>query len=220
MPQNRLRRLAQGYAGALTTYVTPVETAERAEGQLTTSTLGRLNRFRLSVLTLCAVFAVGLGCTSVAAAAPPSREPVDLPTEPFALTDTEKNSPCSFPVSLQVITNKEVKTTFVRRGGVTVTSTTGSLKVRFINTATVPNKTIDRNISGPIFTTTNSDGSTSQKTAGLGLWVFDPGVAPEFPSRLVITSGKTESIIGPEEGAFRFISRHGSFEDICAALAP
>jgi hypothetical protein len=118
---------------------------------------------------------------------------------------------------LEITTNKKILTTFTRRNGVASIHTTGALKVRLTNTAT--GKVIDRNISGPILATVNSDGSLTQKGAGPALWVFDPGVAEEFPSRLVITKGKTESVLGPGT-AFRFISRQGSFEDICGALAP
>jgi hypothetical protein len=152
----------------------------------------------------------------VANAAPPTREPNALPTEPFIFTDTLGNNPCSFPVLLEITTNKEILTTFTRQSGVTSIHTTGALKVRLTNTAA--NKTIERNISGPILATENGDGSLSQKGTGPALWVFDPGVAPELP-RLVIIKGKTESLLGPGT-AFTFISRRGSYEDICAALAP
>jgi hypothetical protein len=152
---------------------------------------------------------------SPAAADQPERQPNELPTEFNPFTDTA----CEFPVNLRLTANKETITTFAEKNGVTAIHTTGALKARFTNAET--KKTIDRNISGPILatTTTNSDGSTitTQKTTGLTLWLFDEGVAPEFPSRLVITRGKTESVIGPGT-AFTFIGHQGSFEDICAAL--
>ena len=164
--------------------------------------------------------AVGLILISLAPglanAVPPTREPNELPTEPFIFTNTLDGDPCSFPVLLEITTNKEILTTFTRQSGVTSIHTTGALKVRLTNTVT--GKTIDRNISGPILATENSDGSLSQKGTGPALWVFDPGVAPELP-RLVIIKGKTESILGPGT-AFTFISRQGTYEDICAALAP
>ena len=177
----------------------------------------RLNKWR--PLASWVGMAVGLILISlapgVANAVPPTREPNALPTEPFIFTDTLGNNPCSFPVLLEITTNKEILTTFTRRSGVTSIHTTGALKVRLTNTAT--GKMIDRNISGPILATVNSDGSLTQKGTGPALWVFDPGVAPELP-RLVITHGKTESVLGPGT-AFTFISRQGSYEDICAALA-
>jgi hypothetical protein len=117
---------------------------------------------------------------------------------------------------VEITTNKETLTTFTRRDGVISINTTGALKVTLTNTAT--NQSIDRNISGPILATVNSDGSIAQKGTGPALWVFDPGVAPELP-RMIITKGQTESVLGPGN-AFRFISRQGSYEDICAALAP
>jgi hypothetical protein len=164
--------------------------------------------------------AVGLILISLtpglANAVPPTRQPNPLPTDPFIFTDTLGNNPCSFPVLLEITTNKEIVTTFTRQSGVTSIHTTGALKVQLTNTVT--NKMIDRNISGPILATKNSDGSLTQKGAGPALWVFDPGVASDLP-RLVIIKGKTESILGPGT-AFTFVSRQGTYEDICAALAP
>jgi hypothetical protein len=172
---------------------------------------------RLMFTTLCTVLGVGLGFTSGAAADPPTREPIELPTEPFIFTDTLGNNPCGFPVLLEITTNKEIVSTFTRRSGATSIHTTGALKVRLTNTVT--GKTIDRNISGPILATVNSDGSLTQIGVGPALWAFDPDVALELP-RLVITKGRTESILGPGSGAFRFISVRGAYEDICATLAP
>jgi hypothetical protein len=143
----------------------------------------------------------------LANAAPPTREP-NTQSSPIPL-----GSPCGFPVVLDIDTNKEILTTFTRSGVISV-HTTGTLKVHL---TTDTGETIDRNISGPIFTTENSDGSITQKTTGLTLWVFDPEVAPDLP-RLVITHGKTESVFS-SDGDFTFISQQGSYEDICAALA-
>ena len=171
--------------------------------------------FRTTFLAFCAVLALGLGSASVASADPPTREPISLPTEPFLFTDTLGNNPCGFPVLLAITTNKEIVTTFTQRSGVTSIHTTGALKVRLTNTVT--GESIDRNISGPILATVNGDGSTTQHGAGLALWVFDPGVAPDLP-RLTIVKGKTVSVLGPGT-AFEFISRTGSYEDICATLA-
>jgi ribosomal protein S28E/S33 len=174
----------------------------------------RLQSLRITFVTLCTVLVAGLGFTSVAAAEPPTRQPFELPTEPFPFQDEEGNDPCGFPVLLEVITNKQTVTTFTRRG---VTSFTGPLKVRLINTAP-GGRTIERNISGPTRRTENSDGSVTQVTAGPGLWAFEPEIARELP-RMAITKGRTVSVIGPEEGEFTFISQQGSVEDICAALA-
>lgn len=180
------------------------------------SRLRRSSGLRLMFVTVCTVLGVALGFTSIAAADPPTRQPNPLPTDPFIFTDTLGNNPCSFPVLLQITTNKEILSTYTRQNGVTSIHTTGALKVRLTNTVT--GKTIDRNISGPILATLNSDGSLTQIGAGPALWVFDPGVAPELP-RLVITKGRTESILGPGT-AFRLISVRGAYEDICATLAP
>jgi hypothetical protein len=174
----------------------------------------RSNGFPLTLVIL--VLVVGLGFTSGAAAAPPTRQPNLLPPEPFIFTDTLGNNPCSFPVLLEITVNKEVLTTFTRRSGVTSIHTTGALKVELTNTVT--GESIQRNISGPILATVNSDGSLTQIGVGPALWVFDPGVATELP-RLVITRGRSVSILGPGT-AFQFISLQGTYEDICASLAP
>ena len=183
---------------------------------MNSSRVRRSNGLPLTLVTLCTVLVVGLGFTSVAAADPPTREPNPLPTEPFVLTDTLGNNPCGFPVLLEITVNKEVLTTFTRQSGVTSIHTTGALKVELTNTDT--GTSIQRNISGPILATVNPDGSTTQLGVGSQLWVFDPGEAPELP-RLTITYGRAESTFGPGS-AFTFISLQGTYEDICAALAP
>ena len=182
---------------------------------MSNSNANRWRSLRPTILALCALLLVGPGSASVAAADPPTREPISLPTEPFVFTDTLGNNPCDFPVLLAITTNKELVTTFTRRSGVTSIDTTGALKVTLTNTVT--NESIDRNISGPILATVNADGSRTQKGTGPALWVFDPGVAPELP-RLVIVKGKSVSILGPGS-AFTFVSRTGTYEDICATLA-
>lgn len=171
---------------------------------------------RVALVLLSGLVVAGSGPTQLASAVPPTREPLALPTEPFLFTDTRGGNPCSFPVLLHVTTNKQVVTSFTRRNGVTSVHTTGALKVTLTNEAT--GESLARNISGPIFTSEQSDGSILQKGAGPALWVLDPGVAPELP-RLVILKGKSVSVIGPERGAFRFLSRQGPAEDLCAALA-
>lgn len=193
-----------------------IATDANEEQQLNSSRVRRSNGLPLTLVILCTVLLVGLGLTSVAAAVPPDRQPNVLPTEPFLLTDTLDNNPCGFPVLLEITTNKEVVTTFTRQSGVTSIHTTGALKVELTNNAT--GKSIQRNISGPILVTVNPDGSLTQIGVGPQLWVFDPGVAPELP-RLALTSGRAESILGPGT-AFRFISLRGTYEDLCAALAP
>ena len=138
---------------------------------------------------------------------PPSRQ---------RLVYLNRDEPFSLDPAL-VSTNKEINTTHTRKNGVTTIQTTGALKVRLTNT--VSGKAIDRNISGPIHSTVNSDGSITQKGTGPALWVLDPEVAPGLP-RLIISKGKTESVLGPQQGAFRFITPpQSSFENLCAALA-
>ena len=73
----------------------------------------------------CAVLALS-AVSSAALAAPPEREPLELPlgtTVPF--TATLGNDPCGFEVTLIVLTNDITTTTFTRRDGTTVASATG-----------------------------------------------------------------------------------------------
>ena len=169
---------------------------------------------RLVAIPLIGLFVFGL--TTAAAADPPTREPVDFPTAPFVLTDTEGNHPCGFRVELAVLTNKEVATTFVRKDGTTSIHITGSLKVRLTNLA-APGTTVDLNISGPTHLTEHDDGSVTQIALGRALWTFDPGIAPDLP-RLALISGRTVSMFDPA-GAFSLLSVSGHVEDLCAVLA-
>jgi hypothetical protein len=169
-----------------------------------------------TIVPLCIALVLVFGIASTAAADPPTRTPNPLPTDPFIFTDTLGNHPCGFQVLLTIKVNKEILTTFTRQSGVTSIHTSGALKVRLTNTST--GKSVDQNISGPIHATANADGSLTQIGLGAALWVFDPGVAPDLP-RLVVISGRTESILGPGN-AFTFISWQGHYEDMCAALAP
>jgi hypothetical protein len=124
---------------------------------------------------------------------------------------------------MDVTTNKEVVTTFSQHGAATTSHVSGALTVRLtrLNSDLTPtSSTIVRNISGPYSDTKNPDGSTTQIAVGPELWVFDPlPIAPGLP-RLTITTGRTVSVFGPAVGQFKFISLAGTFEDVCAALAP
>jgi hypothetical protein len=180
--------------------------------QMKTQSSPGSNRFRSTIVMLCAVPAFLLGATSLAAGAPPTRQPNVIPT-PFVITDTQGNNPCSFPVQVNVTTNKEVVTTFAQKGSATSVHISGALMVQLTNMTT--GASIDRNISGPTHLTYNADGSITQIALGQQLWVFDPGVAPDLP-RLVVISGRTVSLFNP---GFALLSRTGAYEDICAALA-
>ena len=174
------------------------------------------NRVRWTCVSLCTVLVALFGITSIAIATPPTREDSQLPIGiPFIFQDTLGNNPCGFAVEVIITANKEVITTFTRQNGVTSINTTGVLKVQLRNTVT--DESIDRNISGAILGTLNADGSITQSGPGPSLWVFDPGVAPDLP-RLAVISGRTVSILGPGT-AFTFVSRRGTYEDLCTTLA-
>jgi hypothetical protein len=180
---------------------------------------------RHSTLQLLASSAAVVGLSSLlltpglANAAPPERQPVLLTD--FVLKDApqpEGKDPCGFEVHVHVVKNGEILTSFTQSG---VSLITGALKVRLTRLTTLggaTTSTIERNISGPTFVTENADGSVTQRTAGPGLWAFEPGKAPDLP-RAAITTGRTESVFSPQ-GDFSFISLQGIVEDVCAALAP
>ena len=173
---------------------------------------GRHNRLRPLASAGAAIGLSSILLTpGFANAAPPERSPVSLPAE-FFLTDAQGNDPCGFRVQVDVIKTGETLTLFAQSG---VSHITGALKVRL---TALGGPAIERNISGPTFLTEEADGSVIQKTAGPGLWAFEPGKAPGLP-RMAITKGRTESVFSPR-GDFSFISRQGTVEDVCAALAP
>jgi hypothetical protein len=172
------------------------------------------NRVRLVFVALPLLMLFLFGLVPTASADPPIRTPIVI-LSPFILQDTRGNDPCGFQVQLDVLTNKEVVTTFVRKNGTSFIQVTGALKVRLTNLST--GKSIDINISGPIRFVPNADGSVTQIGPGPQLFVFDPGVAPDLP-RLVLTSGRTVSMFDPE-GNFSLLSVQGHVEDLCALLA-
>jgi hypothetical protein len=166
----------------------------------------------------CAVLALA-ALSSAALAAPPERVPLDLPPgTTFPFTDTLGNDPCGFEVTLTVLTNNVTTTTSDRRDGTTVTSSTGALKVRLTNSET--GQSVERNISGPVRSTQELDGTVRQVTGGRGLFAFDPDVAPGLP-RLVIVRGRTTSTFtGPSTApVFTLDSQAGQVEDLCATLS-
>ena len=152
------------------------------------------------------------GIATSATARPPERNPVDLPPgTSFTLTDTLGGNPCGFEVQLQVVSNKEVMTTFAQKAGTTSIHVTGTLKVRLTTDA---GRSADLNISGPTHLTLNPDGSVTQVALGRALWVFDPRVGPGLP-RLAVISGRTVSTFDP---GFALESVAGHVEDMCSAL--
>ena len=153
-----------------------------------------------------------LGVPTPATARPPVREPNVLPSEPFVFTDSLGGNPCGFPVTLQVLSNNEVVTTFERKAGTTSIHVTGTLKVRL---TTAAGGSVDLNISGPTHLTINADGSVTQIAVGRSLWAFDPGVGPGLP-RLAVISGRVVSTFDP---GFSLVSVSGRVVDMCSALS-
>jgi hypothetical protein len=128
------------------------------------------------------IFVIGLAVAAallvpgVAVADKPIRE--GLPAEDFTIQGS-----CAFDVDLQVLVNKEFITTF-SDGRQLIT---GRLVVRLTNVET--GKSIDLNISGPVFITPHEDGSVTFELNGRSL-VFLPGL-------LELTSGPAVLEIDP-----------------------
>jgi len=170
-----------------------------------------LRMFAIGIPAIAGFLASG---AASAGADPPTRSPVDLPAE-FTFQDAKGNDPCGFAVTLDVLSNRLVTTTFVRQGGATSMHTAGTLKVRLTN-ATSPALSLQANISGP--TEVRTDGSVIQIALGRQLWAFEPDVAPGLP-RMALISGRTVSTFDAD-GNFHLISVTGTVQDVCASLTP
>jgi hypothetical protein len=150
------------------------------------------------------IFVIGLAVAapllvpSVAVADKPIRE--GLPAEDFTIQGS-----CAFDVDLQVLVNKEFITTF-SDGRQLIT---GRLVVRLTNVET--GKSIDLNISGPVFITPHEDGSVTFELSGRSL-VFLPGL-------LELTSGSAVLEIDPAGNVVSYTKTSAAAVDLCAVLA-
>jgi hypothetical protein len=143
-------------------------------------------------------FVIGLAVAAallvpgVAAADKPIRE--GLPAEDFTIQGS-----CAFDVDLQVLANKEFITTF----------SDGRQLIRLTNVDT--GKSIDLNISGPVFITPHADGSVTFELSGRSL-VFLPGL-------LELTSGPAVLEIDPAGNVVGYAKTSAAAVDLCAVLA-
>jgi hypothetical protein len=124
------------------------------------------------------------------------------------------DGPCAFPVSLEVLTNKEFGTQF-SDGRFLIT---GSFKVRLTNLD--PGGTsMGVNISGPGTFTPTPDGGLKITAWGNWLFWFFPGdLGPQSPGKLVLTSGLTTELFDADGNLVSFTPPPNT-RDACAALA-
>jgi len=140
-----------------------------------------------------------------AQATPPAREP--LPIEDFVLTDH-----CTFDISVEVVQNNEILTTYYDRNGEVVRQrVTGALKVRLTNEEE-PENSVLFNISGPGRFRVLADGSTEQ--TGSGTWLHF-GIT-DRPGELLLMHGPFTTNISDE--GFFLTELPNNVQDACALL--
>jgi hypothetical protein len=149
---------------------------------------------------LAAVFA------APAYAAPPTREPVQLPPS-FTVEGI-----CSFTVQVDVLANREKVTTF-SNGTQLIT---GTVKDRLTN-ASDPKQTIVVNSSGPATLVPQDDGSIILTGRGLGLQPFPAGASITGMPEFLQFSGREVLRFNPD-GSFNEVRRGHVKLDVCAAL--
>jgi hypothetical protein len=155
---------------------------------------------------LAALVFLVLGVVAAAAsAAPPTREPAPPPPG----THVPITGVCPFDVDLLFLTNKERITTFSSGSQIV----TGQLSARVTNVES--GKSIDLQISGPVFTGVDSNVVTLN---GRSLLYFLPGdLGAGKPGVLLLTSGPVVVTLGAT--SITIDSRSAAVTDLCAALA-
>ena len=142
-----------------------------------------------------------------ASAAPPSREPAQIP-DSFTVEGI-----CAFPVQVDVLVNRETFTTF--SDGTQLV--TGSLKVRLANMSD-PGKSVVVNASGPAKLVTLDDGTVVQTGRGLGLQPFPAEASITGNAEFILISGREVLEFHPD-GSFQEVERGHVRLDVCAALS-
>jgi hypothetical protein len=157
------------------------------------------------VIMLATLFAAV--CAAPANAAPPSREPAQLP-QSFPVEGI-----CSFTVQIDVLVNRAKITTF--SNGIQLI--TGAVKMRLTN-ASDPAKSLVLNPSGPATLVPQSDGSILQTGRGLGLQPFPADSSITGTAEFLFISGPEVLRFNPD-GSFNEVKRGHVKLDVCAALA-
>ena len=159
---------------------------------------------RFAVL-VSAVILAGIALVPAAIAEKPIRS--FLPAGDFVL-----DGACAFPVSVEVLTNKEFGTEF-SDGRFLIT---GSFKVRLTNLDS--DTSMDVNISGPGVFTTPPDGGLMITAWGNWLFWFFPGELGQSSGKLLLTSGHATELFDADGNLVSFTPPQ-KVRDACAALA-
>ena len=153
-------------------------------------------------------FVLFLLSASAASATPPTIFP--FPSEDMTLSGI-----CKFDVNLTVLDQNESLKIF-SDGSLMLT---GTFKVALTNAKT--GKSIEVNVSGPVFVTPNPDGSGTEVLTGGSLLYFFPGDLPGGAPLLLVTTGPVvlqfDKFVGGKIVDFKHTS--GTTLDVCAALA-
>src|SRR5262245_54867688 len=129
----------------------------------------------------------------------------DQPTRIAVTFIDHVDTTCGFPVSIHFVLNGATLTVFSNGDAVG----TGPISAEY----SANGKTVSRNISGPIFITTNPDGSVSIRGAGMS------GGRLQTADGVILAFFAGPLIVDPSTGLPTL--EHGRvLLDICAALAP
>jgi hypothetical protein len=155
----------------------------------------------LSLALVLAAFALP------AAAAKPDRVPIEIPGNFLAFP---AGAACEFPVSIEILVNREyVKTWTDADGNPIRAQTNGSLRIRVINDIT--DESVDLNVGGPGRNLYQADGTVEQLFLGHGLPIFEGVFYGTLGLHSFLVDGADFSLI--EVGRAR-----GQIIDVCAMI--
>ena len=169
---------------------------------------------KLIIGAITALTLLGAPAAADAAAAAPQRTAAD--NQLIADPPCFPNTPSSFNVAVNTVTNNEKSTTTTLADGTTVVTTTGKLVLSFTNETT--GKTIVKNVSGPTTMTTHPDGSGVFQGTGNNWLGFGPnGQKNTGEPGLVFTSGQVTVTFA--SGTAQTFSLNGHQDNGCALLS-
>jgi hypothetical protein len=169
---------------------------------------------RSSALRVTAIAAAVVGVlvpAQLASAGGPTRQPTNnqsgvLPAG-FA---------CTFALGVDVVTDREVTTTWPADPSGDVRShISGTLVLRLTNEDT--GAAIVVNVSGPVDTVVHADGSQDIVFTGNSALVVPPGGTPPAPDA-ILTSGRAVEHATPD-GQFTLVGVSGRTQDVCRRLS-
>src|SRR4051794_30485302 len=155
---------------------------------------------------LIAAVVLAAAIVPTAAAVPPAREPVPSPVDEIIPAGLK----CSFPLGVQLLTNREKSLTFANGSQLV----TGTLKLRLTNADT--GESLDVNASGPGRLTVDGD-LLHVKQLGGSLQII--GVAEAGGPGAIFTNGHVVYDIDLTTGHSLFLDVRGRLVNLCDELA-